>query len=134
MRLQEGFVVAYDFKGRRLWDYSIPMNDFKANIREQVSDFAIVNNVPHFLFKDEEGLRFSNHATDTAIVAESSVIHIQLKNEYEQARDGLNVEGNVRHWYGSYFYVWGIQTVKDARRKDSDSNRRVFFINKIQVE
>ena len=133
MRMLEGFVIAYDFSGKRLWDYSIPMNELKAPSLEQVSDVSIVDNVPHFVFKDEDKLKFSNHAIDSAQVIEPSEIFIQLKNEFEQAKDGNELEGNIRNWYGNNFYVWGVHRVKDSRDRTGDS-RRVFFINKIKID
>jgi hypothetical protein len=135
MRMLEGFVIGFDSKGKRLWDYTIPMNDYKVLGRDQVSDFTVVRSVPHFLYKDKDELKFSNHSTDTLEVSEAKAIAIQLKSEYEESKSTDEHEGNVRHWYGANFYVWGIQTVKDLlKRRDSDPSRRVFFINKVTVE
>lgn len=134
LRMIEGFVIGYDFKGRRLWDYSIPMDDYKAVGREQVSDFTVHNDIPHFLFKKENELKFSNHSTDTLKINEALTLPIQLKNEYEESKSSDDDLGNVRHWYDNYFYVWGVQTVKDIRKEGHLPSRRVFFINKIQLD
>ncbi len=134
MRMVEGFVVGFDFKGKRLWDYSIPMDEFKIAGRDQVSDFTVVGGIPHFLFKDENELKYANHDTDTTSVSEAKSIPIKLKSELEESKSTDDAEGHVRHWYGPYFYVWGTQSVKQPRRKDVSPNRRVFFINKIQVD
>jgi len=131
--MTEGFVIGFDFKGRRLWDYAIPMEDYRAAGRDQVSDFAIHRNTPYFFFKDEDNLKFSNHNTDTLQLNEAQSIPIKLKNDWEEAKSSGDSEGNVRHWYGSTFYVWGTQTVKSLKSR-SESPRRVFFINKITVD
>ena len=128
----EGFVIGFDFKGRRLWDYSIPMDELKVQGRDQVSDFTVVNDVPQFLYKSDNELKFSNHGTDTIRVAAPQPIPIKLNDQFEESKSNDENEGNVRHWYGPFFYVWGIQTVKDLNHRDQ--TRRVFFINKIQVE
>jgi hypothetical protein len=134
LRMIEGFVIGFDFKGRRLWDYSIPMDDYKSQGREQVSDFTVYKGIPHFLFKNENELKFSNHSTDTLKVNEAITLPIKLKSEYEESKSSDEELGNVRHWYDNYFYVWGVQTVKDIRREEHIPSRRVFYINKIQLD
>jgi len=134
MRMTEGFVIGYDFKGKRLWDYAIPMEEYRTTGRDQVSDFTIRENVPHFLYKDEDKLKFSNHDTDTLELNQAMAIPIKLKNEMEEAKSNDESEGNVRHWYGSSFYVWGTQTIKSLKSKGGESSRRVFFINKVTVD
>jgi hypothetical protein len=132
VRMLQAFVVGYDFKGRRIWDYTIPMNDLKSYTRDQVSDFAVASGIPHFLFKEENELKFSNHATDTAQTAEAKAIPIRLNNAYEESRPADDEEGLVRKWYNKHFYVWGVVNVRDKR--PSVPNRRVFFINKVSLD
>lgn len=134
LRMTEGFVVAFDFKGKRLWDYTIPMNEYKVEGREQVSDFTIIDQVPYFLFKEEDEIKLSNHSTDTLQINETQSIPIKLKSDLEQIRSNDDAEGNVRYWYGKRFYVWGIQSIKDLTKRNLDASRRVFFINTIQVD
>jgi hypothetical protein len=134
LRMIEGFVVGFDFKGRRLWDYAIPMDDYKAAGREQVSDFTVHQDIPHFFFKEENELKYSNHNTDTLQINEPGSIPIKLRNEYEVSKSNDSEEGQLRHWFGKCFYVWGVQTVKDIRRGEDIPSRKVFFINKIQIE
>ena len=133
MRLMEGFVIGFDIKGKRLWDYSITMDEFKTPSSEQVSDFVVKRNVPYFLFKDENELRFSNHNTDTIETKKVKPIPIKLLSEFEESKSTDEYEGNVRQWFGPNLYVWGVQTVRDSKVKGNDS-RRVFYINKIRVD
>jgi hypothetical protein len=132
MRMLESFVIGYDFKGRRLWDYSIPMGELKVAGREQVSDFVVVRDVPNFLFKDDNDLKFSVQNSDTLETTDPRVIPIRAKNQTEQVKNNDEVDGYVRHWYGVNLYVWGIQNVKDTQHRTE--SRRVFYINKIKVE
>ena len=134
LRIQQGFVIGYDFKGRRIWDYSIPMNDFKVAGRDQVSDFLIYQDVPHFMYKSGNEVKFSNHSADTLQITEPLSIPIKVNDVFEEANESNEGEGNVRHWYANYFYVWGNQTVKDTKRRSSNHSRRVFFINKIRID
>jgi hypothetical protein len=134
LKILQAFVVGYDFKGKRLWDYTIPMDEFKMPGRDQVADFAVVKGVTNFFYKDEDKLMFLNTSTDTVDIVKPLSLPIRLKNESDELKERNESEGNVRHWYGSFFYVWGIQRIKDRSSREFDSTRRVFFINKIQVE
>jgi hypothetical protein len=132
LRLQQGFVVGFDYKGRRLWDYTIPMDELKAYSRDQVSDFVVTNNTPNFLYKEENNLKFSNHGTDTLQTGAVQTIPIRLNNSFEEDKSPDSEDGNVRQWYLGKFYVSGITTIKDSR--PGVSNRRVFCINKVVLE
>ncbi len=134
MRMMEGFAIGFDFTGKRLWDYSIPMSEYKVAGRDQVSDFTVVNGVPNFFYKSENELKFSNHSTDTLPITKAQPIPIKLNDEFEESKSNDESEGNVRHWFGPNFYVWGVQTVKDLKRRTIDPTRRVFYINKIRVD
>jgi hypothetical protein len=131
--LLQGFVIGFDFKGRRLWDYTVPMNELKAPTREQVSDFTVAaGGVPHFLFKEESDLKFSNHHTDTLQTIEPAVVPIRLNSSFEESKSTDSEEGAVRQWYGHSFYVWGVANIKDSRQ--GIPTRRVFFINKVTLD
>jgi hypothetical protein len=132
LRMQQGFVVGFDYKGRRLWDYTIPMNDFKVYNRDQVSDFVVRNNTPNFLYKDENDLKFSDHGTDTLQTASAKAFPIRLNNPFEESKPAESDEGNVRQWYWANFFVSGVMSIKDSR--PGVPGRRVFFINKIVLE
>jgi hypothetical protein len=130
-RMQQGFALGFDYKGRRLWDYAINMNDFKAFGREQVADFTVHNGVPHFLYKDESTLKFSNHSADSTQISQPVDITIRLNQPTEEARPADNDDGQVRFWYGRYFFVWGVTNIRDSRPQVP--NRRVFYVNKIEL-
>lgn len=132
LRMLQGFVIGFDYKGRRLWDYTIPMDDLKVYSRDQVSDFVVSNNTPFFLYKDEGEVKFSNHGTDTLQAEAPQTIPIRLNNAFEEDKPTDTDEGNVRQWYARSFYVSGVTSIKDSR--PGISNRRVFFINKIVLE
>ena len=132
LRMNQGFVVAFDYKGNRLWDYSVPMSELKAYTHDQISDFAIAEDVPNFLYKNESNLMFSNHSTDTLQVSQAKEIQIKLNSEWEEAKPADNDDGLVRHWFNQNFYVWGVSNIKDKR--PGSANRRVFYINKIQLD
>jgi hypothetical protein len=134
MRMLQGFAIGFDFKGKRLWDYSIRMEELKVPGRDQIADFLVKENVPHFLFRNENNLKYSYHGADTMRVSELKTIPIKLRDDLDEARPKEEFEGNVRHWYGNSFFVWGIQSIKQNGKKGLDQTKRVFFINKVQVE
>jgi hypothetical protein len=131
-RMQQGFAIGFDYKGRRLWDYAINMNDFKAYGSEQVADFTVLNGVPHFFYRDEDKLKFSNHSADTTQVSQPQEISIRLNQPTEETRPADNDEGQVRFWFNRCFYVWGITNIRDSRPQVP--NRRVFYVNKITLD
>jgi hypothetical protein len=132
LRMLQGFVVGFDYKGRRLWDYAIPMDELKVYSRDHVSDFVVTNKAPHFLYKSENDLRFSNHGTDTVETAAAKVFPIRLNNAFEESRPVDSEDGNVRKWYLANFFVSGVANIRDSR--PGVSNRRVFFVNKVVLE
>jgi hypothetical protein len=58
---------------------------------------------------------------------------IDLKNLTSISRNDSKDEGGIRHWYGSNFYCWGNQSVRD-KAKEIDQVRYVYYVNKINVE
>lgn len=132
LRMLQGFVIGFDYKGRRLWDYAIPMNDLKVYSRDQVSDFVMTDKTPNFLYKEENDLKFSNHETDTLQTVTAKAIPIRLNSTFEESRPADSEEGNVRQWYARNFFVSGVTNIRDSRH--GVSNRRVYFINKISLD
>lgn len=133
IRIVQAFTIGFSFKGNRVWDYTAPMGDLKAYTREQVSDFVVAaDGIPHFLYKEENDLKFSNHGTDTLQTLEPKAIPIRLNNAFEESRPVDDQEGHVRQWYADNFYVWGVTNIKDSR--PAIPNRRVFFINKVALQ
>ena len=134
IRILQSFVVGFDFLGKPVWDYSIPMNNLKVARRDQVSDFMVSNNVPHFIYKEDNELKYSYHSQDTSRIEKPNSVPIKLEKETDEVRNKDEWEGNVRYWYSNYFYVWGIQSIRNKSSKNFEGSRRVFYINKIQVE
>ena len=54
---------------------------------------------------------------------------IQLKDSYDEVRNEDSPMGLIQHWYGSNFYVWGYQTIRN--KHNAAKTRQVFYINKV---
>ncbi len=37
------------------------------------------------------------------------------------------------HWYDNFYLAYGIQKIKNSKDNDTKLNRRVFYINKIEL-
>jgi hypothetical protein len=65
---------------------------------------------------------------------ESEEITEKVKATYpeDEIRSDKEGEGGVSHWYGSTFYVWGYQTLRNNTK--DDKVRDVFYINRIEIQ
>ena len=124
-------LVAFDSKGKRLWDYSIKLDDLKKPALEQVSDYYFGNSRVYFLFKKESELNIKSIDILDGSVKETTE-KIKLDDPADEIRSDREHDDGVKHWVGSSFYLWGYQTIRNALNKD-DRVRDVFYINKVEV-
>jgi hypothetical protein len=127
----ESVVLAFDGNGTILWDYSLPLDNIKMSSLEQVSDFALIENNIHFLFKNESELKIKTINLDDQEVIESTE-KIKLKHLTDEMRSESERIGTVKYWFGKNFYVWGYQSIRN-RSSAEDKTRQVFYINKVVV-
>jgi hypothetical protein len=123
-------LVAYDGKGKLLWDYSAKLDQIDMPSTEQATDFCMVNNKVIFLYKKEYTLKFKSIGIkddQTADISEE-VKPLEVSDEIRSEKE---TEGGVRYWYGNTFYVWGYQTIRNTTKEDRV--RDVFYINKVNA-
>lgn len=127
----ESVVIAFDGNGTLLWDYSFPLTEIKMSSLEQVSDFILIENKIHFLYKNESELKIKTINLDDQEIAESTE-KIQLSHTSDEIRSESEKIGTVKHWFGENFYVWGYQSIKNKGSVEGKS-RQVLYINKVVV-
>ena len=127
----ESVVIAFDGNGDVLWDYSLPLTSIKMPSLEQVSDFALIENNIHLLYKNESELTLKSINLDDQEVTER-VEKIQLSHPLDELRSESEQIGTVKHWFGKNFYVWGYQSVRN-KASTEDRSRQVFYVNKVVV-
>lgn len=131
IRVYETTVIAFDEKGGLKWDQSMKLDEIKISSPEQVTDCFIWNNQLYFLYKKESELKIKIISLDngeTTTLTEK----VKQKKEGDEVRSEDEQDGAVRHWYDNTFYVWGYQSIKNKANRE-DTNRSVFYVNKVQV-
>jgi hypothetical protein len=129
-RYSHALVVAFDGKGRLLWDNGMEM----INVRT----FDL--NPKLILFKDAGGLAMAfNHNGKIAwklIRGNENIINISYANiETSFSKDRVNNEQSSRLflWYDKYFLASGYQTIIN-NYLPAQPRRNVFYINKIAFD
>jgi len=131
-RMMETASILFDGQGKIVWDQSIKLPDIHVPVLEQVGDFTLKGKRAIITFKKEDEI-YSKQLTLYDHLADLDTTKVDVKNPSAVVRDNSKDEGGIRHWYGSNFYCWGNQTIRDTS-KDSDQSRDVFYINKINVD
>jgi hypothetical protein len=127
----ESVVIAFDGNGSVLWDYSLPLTSIKLPSLEQVSDFALIENNIHLLYKNESELSLKTINLDDQEITDR-VEKIQLSHPLDELKFESEQIGTVKHWFGKNFYVWGYQSVRN-KASTQDRSRQVFYVNKVVV-
>jgi hypothetical protein len=124
-------LVAFDPKGKRLWDQSVKLDEIKKASLEQIADYYYFNSTVYFLHQKESDLNIKAIDIHDGSVKESTQ-KVKVNDPLDEIRSERELEGGVRHWVGNSFYIWGYQTIRNVQNKD-DRVRDVFYINKVVV-
>ncbi|MBX2969709.1 MAG: hypothetical protein KF803_10095 [Cyclobacteriaceae bacterium] len=127
----QSVVVAFNNQGKAIWDYSLKLEDIRSGSLEQVADFCVDKNEIYILYKKESELIGKIITLDSG-EAEDIKEKISVLAPGDEIRSENKAIGQVRHWYGKHFYVWGQHSISN-KAKRSDGNRQVFYINKISI-
>ena len=125
-------LIAFDPKGKPIWDQSIKLDEIKKPSLEQVSDYLYTTSKVYFMYKKESELMIKMINTSDGAAKEITE-KIKLNDPIEEIRSEKESEDGVRHWIGNTFYVWGYHTVRNVQNKD-DRIRDLFYINKVVVD
>lgn len=128
----QSVVIAFDGRGKTQWDFSLDLDDFRSHGLEQVADFCVNQDKTYFLYKKESELIVKSFTLESK-ESINSTEKIKLSNEGDEIRSENKNAGGLRFWYGNNFYVWGQHAIRN-RAKREDSNRQVFYINKVVAQ
>jgi hypothetical protein len=130
IKTNETVIVAFDAKGKVIWDQSIKLDEVKMASVEQASDFSITGSKLTMLYKKESELKIKSVVLPEDSVAEATE-KIKTNDPVDDIRSEKDYEGGVKQWYNNTFYVWGYQTIRNVTKEDRV--RDVFYINKVVV-
>jgi len=124
-------LVVFDSQGKLKQDYGLKLDDKKLNGLEQASDFIFTQGVIAVASKKEKELRLMIGNPNGTFVADTLLT--QLTNQNEVVRSESDSNSFTRFWYRNVLYVWGYQAIRNTQRKEENTSRDVFYINKIEV-
>lgn len=133
VRMTNCFAVAFDLKGRYLWDESVALDQISMPSDIQVCDYIPKPSSVEFLFPSEKGLGYSVKS-EKEDAGKSAIVQAMVPGEGQTLLYETNLEHTVRKWYDQYAFVFGTQTLRGSGVQEEDQKRRVFFINKIKVD
>jgi hypothetical protein len=123
-------VLAFDPKGKLLWDHSLKLDDMTSAALEQEADFHYDGETLTILYKKESEVilkRFSMEADQS----QENKIKVMLSDPLDEIRHETEQEGGILHWAGNSFYMWGYQTIRNTTKEDRV--RDIFYVNKVVV-
>lgn len=122
----QSVVVAFNREGKPEWDYNLKFENMKGTTLEQIGDVSYTEKYLHLLYCKEAELKVKKINLSDDEVTEFTE-QTRLKVVGEELRSEGN--GNIKHWFGANFYVWGHQSVRGTEGK----TREVFYVNKVVV-
>jgi hypothetical protein len=131
IRTHETVLISFGGDGKVNWDYSVKLDEMKMPSIEQVADFCLAKDSVYFLYKKESDIKVKMISSKDDKALENSV-KVQTSDPVDEIRSEKEYEGGVRQWYGSTFYVYGYQTIRNNTKEDRV--RDVFYVNKVVVK
>ncbi len=124
-------VVAFDRAGNIIWDNSFEIDDVSTYT---LSEFVTVDTYKDqvvLMYLDENEIR-SKVIKGNEIVEGKTINPVRLSyaNDELKSKDP-DVEGLVE-WYGNTLFAYGEQRIYNGIKASGETNRRIFYINKIE--
>ncbi len=126
-------VIAFNKKGKVLWDNSFEINDVTSYNLEQYVHASIEEERAVLLYQFENKIR-SKIINEDEIIEGKTTKDIETKFAADEAKENNYDIGGLELWYDKYFYAYGVQKIKNLKDGGTKLNRKVFYINKIYYE
>jgi hypothetical protein len=130
IKTYETAVIAFDSKGKVLWDQSIKLDEIGSAALEQKGDFYYNGTNLTLMYKKESELNIKQASKDSVNTKEW-MEKVTTEDPGDEIRSEKEEEGGVVHWLGNSFYIWGYQTIRNNSK--ADRVRDVFYIRKVVV-
>ena len=126
-------VVAFNKKGKVLWDNSFEINDVTSFSLDQYVNASIEEKRVILLYLYENVIR-SKLINQDEILEGKTFNDIKMTFEDDVAKNNDYEVGGLALWYDKFFYAYGVQRIKNAKDREAKLNRKVFYINKITYQ
>jgi len=125
-RFSHSFVLAFDRKGKLLWDNNYVLEDAATTTLAPVAQHAFAGDKIVMAYAFEKDIRYKIINRDSTTDNEASV-----PLEGMQLNDKLSEPDapDLKFWYGSHFITYGFQRVRSGK----SPSQEVFYLNKISV-
>jgi hypothetical protein len=123
------YALILNKEGKILWDDWVELDKKMEGVPQNLSEFQWKDDRGSFLYYSDEELRGKRF--DPEGMNELLIDGLALKSKEDEL--SYENEGTLRtiKWYGKYFLVYGIQTVRNRQRQEEQ--RKTFFINKVSI-
>lgn len=129
-RYTNAFVLCLDENGNTKWNQLFDIwNILTMEIKERVSIMPLNEDLLMAYNDDGEVIYKIMNDTTTA----SDIENLKIEMSYANDKAMSNASANIDYWYGSYYLVYGIQTIKNNSLANR-SKRTVFYMNKVSFE
>ena len=129
-RYTHAIAVCFDKKGELLWDHAFKLDNAKSMELKQLVHIGIQDDRVVLMYSVDGEIK-SKVVRDNGDVEETIESPIRLANENEEIKRPEQDVYGITKWYDKYFYVHGIQDIKNLNGSSTGLNRKVFFINKV---
>jgi len=127
IRMLNSFVVGFDPRGNKIFDFSMPQTDDKRPSNEQHADYLIQGDSVVFAAPSEEGIIISGNVSDKP---ESKIVPIRITDAGAESETDAD-EQLLRFWYRNNFFIHGYQVIKRKTPGSGVQRKKVFFINRL---
>ena len=126
-------VVAFNKKGKVLWDNSFEINDVTSFSLDQYVNASIEEKRVILLYLYENVIR-SKLINEDEILEGKTFDDIKMKFDDDVVKNNEYEVGGLSLWYDRFFYAYGVQRIKNLKDREAKLSRKVFYINKITYQ
>lgn len=129
-RYTHAVAVCFDNKGELLWDHAFKLDNAKSMELRQLVHVSTKDDQVVLMYSYEGEIK-TKVISDNGEVKDDITSPIKLTYETDEIKNRDQDVVGITKWYDDYFYVHGIQDIKDVAHAGSGLSRKVFFINKV---
>ncbi len=132
-RYTHATILAFDALGKLQWDNTFEINDVKTFNLEQFVKLKTDKDRITLLYLFDNKLR-SKVISGNNVIENKYTEPIKTLLAGDVVNDDLTLLNKLEYWYDDYLYAYGIQNLTNTNQIGGQSERSVFFINKLKCK